>query len=216
MLIPETTLWRRLVFKEPGEQKNKSCYWQFYQIADNSIYVYTVLCMKDWCEVTLASLFSFLLLVRNGFLLRKETDFLGYRGMKTSSSTQLLSRAITESISVCVGHKDALSAQKWLFIYCISINVYFMWMIFFIVWKELWAATRHQNPCWAQNLMLEFKDQDSEDGQNMMFARCWLYLDWFTLLPFKNGVILLQFVTNVRETHRLLAWLRIPNQLHIS
>lgn len=28
--------------------------------------------------------------------------------------------------------------------------------------------------------------------------RYWLYLDWFTLLSFKDGIVLLQSVTNVR------------------
>lgn len=44
---------------------------------------------------------------------RKETDFLGYRGMKTSSSTQLLSRLITASMNACVGHKSSILVQTY-------------------------------------------------------------------------------------------------------
>lgn len=80
---------------------------------------------------------------------RKETDFLGYRGMKTSSSTQLLSRPITASMNVCVGHKYTLSTQTYCLLY---IYMYFMQMFFFHVWNisawqsSLWSvcATAHR------------------------------------------------------------------------
>lgn len=55
---------------------------------------------------------------------RKETDFLGYRGMKTSSSTQLLSRLITASLNACNGHEYTSFTQRAHTLYDMHVIVY--------------------------------------------------------------------------------------------
>lgn len=154
---------------------------------------------------------------------RKETDFLGYRGMKTSSSTQLLSRPITASMNVCVGHKYTLSTQTYCLFYiymyfmqtcvkhfsmtvfimkrvcnstlsaphqhrCAFLHSLFLTVVFHIMSNLLLATKNH---CRAWGLLLECNYQKVKNWQSMMNAWCWLYLDWFTLLPFKDGIVLL-------------------------
>lgn len=80
---------------------------------------------------------------------RKETDFLGYRGMKTSSSTQLLSRPITASMNVCVGHKYTLSTQTYCLLY---IYMYFMQMFFFMC-ETFQHDSLHYEACVQQHIV---------------------------------------------------------------
>lgn len=63
---------------------------------------------------------------------RKETDFLGYRGMKTSSSTQLLSRPITASMNACVGHK-----------YIVNTNILFIVYSYVFYVNVLFSCVKH-------------------------------------------------------------------------
>lgn len=42
-----------------------------------------------------------------------------------------------------------------------------------------------------------------------------LHLHWFTMLSFKDAIVLLQLVADVCQTNGLMAGLRIPGQLDI-